>query len=774
MPEQAIRFAAFELKRDSGELRKRGIKIKLQGQPVQILILLVDHAGETVSRAEIRDRLWPGNTFVDFDNAISSGVRKIREALSDNPDSPRFVETVARHGYRFVCPVSKYDEPTTVRSPVEPVWPISISSNAQAEEKSESALNLPQTPSPQLNTSLIDELVIRNSKLEAGDESVFRESQTTNNQNTVIRPRRGTDIASKLVMIRACWAFVVLLALISAWLSGRRAGSLSDGNPLSNATFARFTDFPGDKTDASISPDGKFVAFRADRDGRSDVWVSQVGTGRFVNLTNDQPEDPILPISNLGFSPDGSQIWLAGYRPNQRLRLIPLMGGAPRPFLRDHTANVAWSPDGSRVAFHTYEPGDPMFVADGDGANARQIFALGPGGHNHFLAWSTDARWIYFVSGPWESLDMDVWRIPATGGLPERMTRHNADVRSVVPISPGTILYISPQRDGSGPWLWALDVESKISRRVSIGLEHYISVSGSAKAHRLVAAVSNPMANLWSVPILERPATEADIKPYKLPNDRALAPRFVGNALFYLSAHGSGDGLWRYLNGQAFEIWKGAEGPLLVPPAISSDATAAVIVLSKLGKLVLYRISTDGAEIQPLTTGLDVRGAPSWSPDGRWIITGGQNALGAGLFKIPAEGGTPIRLSAKPGINPVWSPDGKLIVYAGNTVSRTAPLLAIRPDGSTFELPPIVVGAGRGINRAHHRFTPDGKRLIYLRGLETGEDFWYLDLATRQTKLLARLGHGISMSFDVTPDGRQIVLDRIKENSELVLIDLPN
>jgi WD40 repeat protein len=305
-------------------------------------------------------------------------------------------------------------------------------------------------------------------------------------------------------------------------------------------------------------------------------------------------------------------------------------------------------------------------------------------------------------------------------------------------------------------------------------LEHYISVSATADRKRLIATVSNPSANLWSVPILDRSTTEADIRPYRLPNDRALAPRFAKDTLFYLSAQGSGDGLWRYQNGQAFEVWKGADGTLFEPAAISPSADSAVIVLSKRGKLVLYRISADGAEIQPLAPDLDVRGAPCWSPDGKWIITGGQNASGAGLFHIPAAGGAAVRLSAKPGINPVWSPDGGLIVYTGNTISRTASLLAIRPDGSPFELPPLVVGAGRWINRAHHRFTPDGKGLVYLRGFGPGEDFWLFDLVTKQTRLLAGLGHGTSTTFDITPDGRQIVFDRIRENSEVVLIDLPN
>jgi len=468
-PAQNFRFATFELDSRSGELRKRGIKIKLQDQPVQVLLLLLEHSGEIVSREEIRNRLWPENTFVEFENAISSAVRKLRDALSDSPDTPRFIETVARQGYRFVCPVCKSN------------GDVSMTLSSVTEQASSELVSGKAATEPRETGQRSDRHPNRNTK-EKGD-----------------RLPEGEGLAFNKVVGRALLTSLLLVALLAAWWMGHWGGPLMDENPLSNATFARFIDFAGDKSDPAISPDGKFVAFRADRGSRSDVWVSQVGTGQSVNLTRDQPEDPLLPIQNLGFSPDGSEIWLAGYRyqPNQRLRLIPLMGGIPRTFLRDHAANVAWSPDGSRLVFHTYDPGDPMFVADGDGANARQIFSLAPGGHNHFPTWSADGRWIYFVSGPWESLDMDLWRIASAGGKPERLTHHNSDVRSVAPISANTVLYVSPQQDGSGPWLWSLDVDRKVSRRISIGLEHYTSVTASAKGRRLVATVSNPTANLF-------------------------------------------------------------------------------------------------------------------------------------------------------------------------------------------------------------------------------------------------------------------------------------
>jgi len=184
-----------------------------------------------------------------------------------------------------------------------------------------------------------------------------------------------------------------------------------DENLLANAQFTRFTDFEGTESDAAISRDGRFVAFRSDRDGPMDTFVSQVGSGRFLNLTHGT--QPSVLIKNTGFTPDGSEIWLSALIGGNRLRLVPLLGGNPRVFLSEHAINLAWSPDGSRIVFHTYNPGDPMFVADRSGGNAQQIFTLNAGGHNHFPTWSVDGQWIYFISGLWGAKEMDIKSAPA-------------------------------------------------------------------------------------------------------------------------------------------------------------------------------------------------------------------------------------------------------------------------------------------------------------------------------------------------------------------------
>jgi DNA-binding winged helix-turn-helix (wHTH) protein len=98
-------FGVFELDLSAGELRKNGAKLRLQGQPFQVLAVLLERAGEVVTREELQQKLWPSDTFVDFDHSLNTAINKVREALGDSASSPRYVETLARRGYRFIAPV---------------------------------------------------------------------------------------------------------------------------------------------------------------------------------------------------------------------------------------------------------------------------------------------------------------------------------------------------------------------------------------------------------------------------------------------------------------------------------------------------------------------------------------------------------------------------------------------------------------------------------------------------------------------------------------------
>ena len=113
---RVVRFGVFEVDLQEAELRKSGIRLKLQEQPFQILTTLLERPGQTVTREELQRQLWPADTFVDFDHSLNSSIKKLREALGDDSENPRFIETLHRRGYRFIAPVDGHGAPAAERT----------------------------------------------------------------------------------------------------------------------------------------------------------------------------------------------------------------------------------------------------------------------------------------------------------------------------------------------------------------------------------------------------------------------------------------------------------------------------------------------------------------------------------------------------------------------------------------------------------------------------------------------------------------------------------
>src|SRR6476469_9956345 len=120
-PAEKIRFDVFEVDLRAGELLKEGRKIKLQEQPFRVLFLLLQRRGEVVTRGELREKLWPADTFVDFDHGLNSAVARLREALRDSAEKPRFIDTIAKRGYRFIAPLKTSTPKVVVSSSIPAV-----------------------------------------------------------------------------------------------------------------------------------------------------------------------------------------------------------------------------------------------------------------------------------------------------------------------------------------------------------------------------------------------------------------------------------------------------------------------------------------------------------------------------------------------------------------------------------------------------------------------------------------------------------------------------
>ena len=580
---------------------------------------------------------------------------------------------------------------------------------------------------------------------------------------TRARPRRW--------WIPAAIAAGLLLGLgVTAWQLRQRDYFWK--NPLADARFTRLTDWEGSELDAAVSPDGKFVVFLSDRDGPFDGWVTHLGSDEFLNLSKGQFAGLLLDeVRSVGFAGDDAHAWMRkGQYPDRSVWLVPTMGGNPRPFLPD-AVQVAWSPDRTRTVYHSSSPGDPIFVADRNGGNPKQIFVEEPGVHHHYLVWSPDGRFVYFVGGV-PPRDTDIWRIPVTGGAAERLTNHHSRVAYPAFLQDGTLVYTAARSDGSGSRLYAMDVDRRIPHPVSFGLEEFVSVASSADGRRLVATVANPTSHLWAAPISDRVVDESAVSRFALPAVRAAAPRFGPDYLLFLSSKGAADGLWKSKDGSSVELWKGSEGGIAAAPAISADGAQIAFAVRRGERTGLWAMAADGTNPGAIAESLDIRDTPSWSPDGKWIAAVASEGQAQPLFKVPVAGGAPVRLVEGINYNPVWSPDGRFILYSQAQKGPTYVLKAVTPEKKPFPLPDISVW--RAGNR--YRFLPHGKALVVMQGQggERQQDFWLLDLASGLVRRLTNLRPGFATkSFDVSPDGKQILFDRYRENSDVVLIDLP-
>jgi len=545
-------------------------------------------------------------------------------------------------------------------------------------------------------------------------------------------------------------------------------------NPLAGARFSRFTSWEGSEQDASISADGKFVVFIANNDGPFDIWLGQVGNGEFLNLTKGQvPGLANYFVHNVGFSGDGAHVWFRLlYGKQASVKLVPTIGGAPRAFL-PNAVEAAWSPDHERIVYFTPEPGDPIFIADKNGDNPRKICVDKPGIHQHFVTWSPNGRFIYFVRGIPD--EWDIWRVPSAGGAAERLTHYNSRVAYPHLLDDRTLIFTAMREDGSGSGLYAMDVNKRIPHPVTAGLEEYVSVDATGDGRRLVATVSNPIRDLWTVPITDHVVDESGVSRFKLPTVRASAPRYGRNYILYLGSKGAADGVWKLEDSTETELWKGSDGAVFSAPAVSPDGSQICFVARNEGRGRLYLMAADGTGAHRIAESLEVRSTPSWSPDGKWIAIAGREDKANPLFKVPVDGGAPVRLVD--GVNsvisnPVWSPDGRVILYSEGKGAASDQLKGITPDKQPFPLPDSIVVGSAG---ERYRFMPDGKSLVVMKGLVFLQNFSLLDLATGKMRPLTNLRQEIAMkSFDVSPDGKQILFDRYRGSSDLVLIDRPS
>ncbi len=567
------------------------------------------------------------------------------------------------------------------------------------------------------------------------------------------------------------WRFVLLLAIVGGLALAIGATLWLEKteyfwrNPIADARFQTVTDFDGIEQAATVSRDGQFVAFLSNRDGPMDVWVTQAGSGQFHNLTGGSVPGLANPLlRSPGFSPDGSFVtfWVpkkegaSGH--DISVWAVPTLGGQPRPYL-DGVAEFDWSQDGSRLVYHTPGPGDPMFVSDGGKRSASSpIFTAPAGLHCHFQLWAPDMSFIYFVKGSLPD-KLDIWRIAPGGGTPERITSHNGRVSHPVLLNRRTLMYLATDPDGSGPWLYGMDVNRRIPHRLTSGVDQYTSLAASADGRRLVLTLASPKRTLWRLPITD--ASSAVSAPARIPltTSAGFSPRLGPNYLLYVSAAGSGESIWKLANGSGTELWSSPGARVFGGPAISSDGRFIAFSVLQHGQKFLYVMRADGTNARIVAIRSTCRAIPHGCPTGnrsprQWRSTGCHISSAFRLTEAPLR-----LLSRSTRVDPAWAPDGLFALYSGPDIGTTFSVKAVTANAAAHPVRALTLT--RGARRL--TFVPGGRDIVLMRGDIQHKNLWLVNLDTGAERALTNLAPDFDIrDFDISPNGREVVLERVQ------------
>lgn len=684
-PAEKIQFDAFEIDVRAGELLKDGQKIKLQEQPFRVLFLLLQRTGEVVTRDQLRQELWPADTFVDFDHGLNSAVARLREALRDSAEKPRFIETIAKRGYRFIAPVlptvESQPEPPSVVAPrsrpfVVGFWIAATICLALVSSASIWALYRPH-PDTQL------------SKIEVVPLIGLRGYQAT--------PAFSPD--GTLVAFRQSDGGNHT-GIYAAVVGGQKSIQL--------------TNEPGDCC-PTWSPDGRQIAF--ERFSQNSVSILTIpalgGTERRLYRGPDHlggglswsPDGSLIAFSESHES-DPTRVWISALSvADSSIRTI----SSPPPGWIDRSPS--YSPDGNRLAFIRSAvagvSNDIYVMSANRGPAKRLTFDHRP--MTGSLAWTSDSREIVFASA--RGAEMGLWVVAAEGSMPRPVAGPvgEAEWPTIPAKADNTLVY----EQGMGKAdVWQLDLkDARHAQKAPFAL---VSEKGDKMRPELspdgkkVAFESDRLGfwDLWTCDVdgsycdqitsLHGTAGRARWSPNGRyiafefhPHERSeiyvvevpggvprLLPTIPGSD--NLSPSWSRDGKWIYFaskrDAEPFQIWKipvqGGQPSQLtkhggISPAESPDGH--YLYYSKYEQTGVWRMPLQGGEESRILSNIDSGSWPNWalSPEGIYFLRFGKFPHAELAFFDSATGKTHVvwPLEKRLGWGLSLSSDGKSLLY---------------------------------------------------------------------------------------------------------------
>lgn len=719
-----LRFGQFEVGLSEEKLFKRGLPVRIENQPFQILAALLEKPGDVVGREELRTRLWPSGTYVDFDEGLNTAIKKLRHALGDSADAPVFVETVPRRGYRFLAPVSA-DE--TVKPTQE---------NADQSD-------LLATPSNSLNNAALSRPV-------AGALSGQKAASFSKKRGSIL-------------------GLIVLLSLMLAggWELHR---SRTPRRPSTNheaMDILKLTD-TGNVESVAISPDGRYVIYARRVGERASLRMRQLGSGGDAEILRPDA----VNFVGLAFSPDGNYIYFArsdkddpGYK---YLYVMPALGGPPRKLITDVDSPPSFSPDGRQFVFTRGVPAKNQIqvrIANPDGTGDHLLATMeeSAAGFQPGASWSPDGRVIAVpVFHVGRKLGSALYAIAITGGNQRELYSGDLDVGRPLWLPDGdeivATLYAPDAHRGQ---IWMMPFPSGGRQRITNDLSDYEFTSDmTTDGKSLIAVEQTRVSNIWT-------SSSADIsRPQQVTFGESPMVEAIEDERRGLVVLGQG------------VLWKmdpeGRSQALLAK--LDADhiyRCGALVVASvqKEGMQHILRLDGDGAHPLSLASGTLLY--PTCSMDGKFVFYADYTSPQR-IMRVPIEGGLSVEIAKIPGDGLDGaldiSSDGKLLAFPWEQFTPVPALhlsIMSTSDGKlvkSFDAPPGIYDVGC------LRWSPDDSALQYIVTRDGVTNLWQQPLAGGPPRKLTSFNSGLIFWFNWSRDGRRLLMARGSLTRDAVLL----
>ena len=709
------RFADFTIDSPQRVLLRAGKPVAITPKAFDTLLILVESVGRIVEKEELKKKLWP-DTFVAEAN-IAFNIQQLRKALGDDARNPRYIETVARRGYRFMAEV--------------------------------------EVVAPARELSLVDQTDNENSEQPLNDARIPATIQ-----------KRGFDIFLPFAV-----GTVILLAGASLliWKVSKTSTSTASVGMTAASTSAATSRLKleqltatGQSYHVAISPDGRYVAYERVLENKAAIWLRQLGANTNVELV-----PPTGRIYGLSFSTAGDYLYFVRGDPIALYR-VSLVGGPPTKIADGVEGTFSISRHGDQIAFIRQTVNAQgqreyaLLTANADGQNERQLMnGTYPFGLDTPL-WTPDGRAILCAYGNTTggSQDVSLIEVSATDGQKKDLiTDKFFRITKMAWLANGTGLVLSARKNlGENNQLWRLSYPGMQLTQLTEGLISYADLSLTSDAQKGVASQETLTSDLW-VGTISNPGALNKIT--QASGNFCWSPD--GRLIYSSTASGNRD-LWIMQRDGSDQRQLTVDGAMDVSPRVSPDNRYIVFISNRTGAFQVWRMNIDGSNQIQLTNG-GPKNYLAISPDSKWVFYNTTDDWH--LWRVSMDGGEALELTKFYASLPSMSPDQKLIVCLGRQGSKREFLILPESGGEPLRRVEIPVASLTGYRI---KWTPDSKGLIYMSFRDGPIAIVKHPLDGGRVQELALFSEEELFDFDLSDDGQFLGVTRGGWFHDVVLI----